>query len=142
MAWVKNWFSNMLPMDKPLIVGDIKFPTVENYYQAMKFGAEDTVRLIAGMNPYAAKKYAATYRKQFELNPKFDRLVVMEEGLRFKFAPGTTWHKKLMDTGNEEIVEWNNWHDLYWGKDVVTKEGENHLGRILMKLRAEFREVI
>lgn len=64
----------------------------------------------------------------------------MEYALRRKFARGTTWHKKLMDTGTEEIVENNNWGDQFWGFDVVENKGENHLGKILMHIRQEFTE--
>jgi predicted NAD-dependent protein-ADP-ribosyltransferase YbiA (DUF1768 family) len=64
----------------------------------------------------------------------------MYEGLKLKFAPDTQWYTKLMSTGDEEIVEWNNWNDKYWGKDIRTKQGENHLGLLLMKLRSELRE--
>ncbi len=137
MPYIKNWFSNMLPMDTPYIVGDMQFKTVENYYQAMKFGDEETVRRISNMDPYEAKRYAAKYRGQLHLNDQFDRLMVMETALRHKFAKGTSWHKKLMETEGE-IVEWNNWHDQYWGKtgDGV---GENHLGKLLMKIRDSYK---
>lgn len=68
---------------------------------------------------------------------------VMEQALRHKFAPGTTWHEKLMATGNEEIVEWNNWGDLVWGATERLPDdrlnGENRLGKLLMKPRQEFR---
>lgn len=64
----------------------------------------------------------------------------METALRHKFAPGTNWHARLMDTGDEEIVEWNNWGDRYWGRDVSDGGGENHLGRLLIKLRDEWRK--
>lgn len=39
-----------------------------------------------------------------------------------------------------EIVEFNNWHDNYWGDCTCLqcfRKGENHLGRILMELRDE-----
>ena len=57
------------------------------------------------------------------------------EALRIKFAPGTIWYARLeMEEG--EIVEWNNWGDKIWGK-TLNGEGENHLGKILMKIRDE-----
>lgn len=34
-----------------------------------------------------------------------------------------------------EIVEENSWRDTYWG--VCKGVGENHLGKILMKIRDE-----
>jgi len=36
------------------------------------------------------------------------------------------------------LVEGNSWNDVWWG--VCEGEGENHLGRILMDIRAEIIE--
>lgn len=33
--------------------------------------------------------------------------------------------QKLLATGNEELVEGNNWGDTFWG--MVNEVGENHL---------------
>ena len=63
----------------------------------------------------------------------------METALRYKFAPGTSWHAQLMATGQEEMVEWNTWGDRYWGREVRDGRRENHLGQLLMKLRDEWR---
>ena len=62
---------------------------------------------------------------------------IMEEVVREKFIQNPDLLKKLIDTGDMELVEGNCWHDKYWGVDVVSGEGENHLGIILMKLREE-----
>lgn len=62
---------------------------------------------------------------------------IMEEVVREKFIQNPDLLKKLIDTGDMELVEGNRWHDKYWGVDVVSGEGENHLGIILMKLREE-----
>jgi predicted NAD-dependent protein-ADP-ribosyltransferase YbiA (DUF1768 family) len=43
-----------------------------------------------------------------------------------------------MATGSEEIIEWNNWGDRIWGK-TYDGVGENHLGKILMKIREEHK---
>lgn len=42
-----------------------------------------------------------------------------------------TWHRKWT------VFEGNYWHDVFWGIDLKTREGENHLGIILMELRKE-----
>ena len=36
MAWIRNWFSNMLNMDHPYIEDGISYRTSEHYYQAQK----------------------------------------------------------------------------------------------------------
>lgn len=138
--WIKNWFSNMLPFDRPLRHQRVEYKTPENFYQAMKTPKDDieTRRKIAAMGPFAAKNY---WRRR---KPRPDwteiKLNVMEFALRHKFAPGTSWHERLMAIGDEEIIEWNNWGDRFWGRDVRDGQGENHLGRLLMKLRDEWRD--
>jgi len=62
---------------------------------------------------------------------------IMEEVVREKFIQNPGLLKKLIDTGDMELVEGNRWHDKYWGVDAVSGEGENHLGIILMKIREE-----
>jgi predicted NAD-dependent protein-ADP-ribosyltransferase YbiA (DUF1768 family) len=42
-------------------------------------------------------------------------------------------------TEDWEITEWNNWSDTFWGKSLRTEEGENHLGKIIMKQREKLR---
>jgi len=62
---------------------------------------------------------------------------IMEEIVREKFRQNPELLRKLMDTGDAELEEGNTWHDTYWGVDMKTGKGENHLGIILMKIRAE-----
>lgn len=138
MEWIKNWFSNMLPFDEPLVYEGIKYRTVENFYQAMKFYHLDDRQFVANLNPYAAKKFAKGKAPDFWKDVK---LGIMLRALRHKFAQGTSWHKKLMATGDEPIIEWNNWNDLYWGVDVQSSRGYNHLGKLLMKIREEHRDL-
>ena len=54
-------------------------------------------------------------------------------GLRAKFADEQL-RALLLSTGDARLVE-NNKHDSYWG--IGDGHGANHLGRLLMKLRAE-----
>lgn len=137
MAWIKNWFSNMLPLDKPYEYQGVEYFTAENFYQAMKYTDVDTRRWIASLNPYKAKKIAKGEAPFFWSEVK---LGVMGHILRVKFARGTSWYDKLIATGDEEIVEWNNWGDTYWGRDINTGLGKNHLGRLLMKIRDEHKK--
>ena len=58
---------------------------------------------------------------------------IMEEVVRAKFSQNPELLRRLIDTGDMELVEGNSWHDTYWGVDQETGEGENHLGIILMK---------
>ncbi len=57
------------------------------------------------------------------------------------------WHRskeflqsfKLLATGARKLVEGNTWKNVFWGVDLRTGEGENHLGQILMQVREELK---
>jgi hypothetical protein len=70
----------------------------------------------------------------------------MRKILELKFAPGTSCHEKLMATGKEQLVEYNNWGDGEWGAVVknlpdgtVHISGQNRLGNLLMEIRERHR---
>ena len=134
--WIENWFSNFLPNDKPFIYKGMTFYTVENFFQAMKTLDIEERKLIAAATPSKAKRLGRKVKLREDWEEK--KLQVMEYALRIKFAPGTSWYTKLMATGNEEIVELNNWNDVYWGS-TLDGRGENHLGKLLIKLREEYK---
>lgn len=136
-----NWFSNMRRMDEPLRYQGINFWTTEAFYQAMKI-RKTNVELrqeFALKSPFKAKIDIRKVDKSL-LEDNYDdpekKIVVMEYALRHKFARETSWGQKLL-AYNKEIIEWNNWGDVFWGKNIFTGEGENHLGRILMKIKEE-----
>jgi O-acetyl-ADP-ribose deacetylase (regulator of RNase III) len=64
---------------------------------------------------------------------------LMLEIQRYRFQPGTSWANELVDTGRMEIVEFNNWNDRTWGRDIRSGEGRNLLGTIIMTVREELR---
>jgi ribA/ribD-fused uncharacterized protein len=63
------------------------------------------------------------------------KLQVMEKLLVQKFAHADL-KEKLLETGDCLLVEGNNWSDVFWGVDR-RKGGQNHLGKLLMKIRDE-----
>ena len=65
------------------------------------------------------------------------KLRIMEEVVRAKFLQHPDLANKLIDTGDEELIEGNCWNDRFWGVDIRTGIGENNLGKILMKVRSE-----
>ena len=77
--------------------------------------------------------------KKVQLRRDWERVKdeIMMEIVRAKFSQNPDLLKKLIGTGDMELVEGNAWHDTYWGVDAATGEGENHLGIILMCVRAE-----
>ena len=64
---------------------------------------------------------------------------IMEEVVRAKFTQNPDLAQMLLDTGDVPITEGNTWHDTFWGVDTRTGQGENHFGKILMKVRDELK---
>lgn len=134
-------FSNFHPC--PVTYEGILFPSVETAFQAAKTLDMTERKKIAGMYPGAAKKYGRT----LALRPDWEQVkqTVMLDLLKQKFAPGTQNAAILLATGDALIEEGNWWHDNYWGicrcNRCRDKIHENHLGRLLMQLRRELKEV-
>lgn len=109
------------------------YPSVEHAYQAAKTNDLHWRRKIqAAPSPQAAKRMGrlAPVREDWE----DAKLGVMEMLLRQKFA--TPYYKiLLMQTDDRELIEDNWWGDKFWG--VCNGVGENHLGKLLMKIRAD-----
>ena len=65
---------------------------------------------------------------------------VMLEILRSKFSQPDMM-RKLLETGQEKLVEGNTWHDNYWGvcrcERCAGQKGQNKLGKLLERLRNE-----
>ena len=64
---------------------------------------------------------------------KFD---VMRSCLFYKFNQ-EPFKTRLINTGNQNIVEGNSHGDKVWGVDLLDAPnlGENHLGRMIMEIR-------
>jgi predicted NAD-dependent protein-ADP-ribosyltransferase YbiA (DUF1768 family) len=59
----------------------------------------------------------------------------MRELVGTKFRDNFILRRQLILTGNEQLIEGNNWGDTFWGVDLRTGKGDNHLGKILMQIR-------
>jgi len=127
------FLSNFHP--SPVAFEGDTYPTVEHAFQAAKsLDPEVRRRIGSAPTPAAAKARG----KRCELRPDWERvkLGVMEACLRAKFADPAL-RARLLATGDEELVEENRWNDRYWG--TCRGKGQNHLGKLLMKIRGEIR---
>ncbi len=128
-----RWLSNFWLV--PVMFEGHQYRSVEHAYVAAKTtdpAIREQVRLIE--TPGAAKRFG----RKIELRPDWEtvKLGVMEIMLRSKFRQERL-RLLLLSTGDAELVEGNTWGDTFWG--VCDGVGENHLGKLLMKLRAEYR---
>lgn len=109
------------------------YATVEHAFQATKTrDPKEREWIRSALTPGVAKRRGrkVTMRDDWETF----RLEAMEGLLRRKFTHPHL-RKMLVDTGDAWIIEGNHWGDRFWG--VCGGEGENHLGKLLMKIRAE-----
>jgi ribA/ribD-fused uncharacterized protein len=129
----------------------ITYPTVEHYYVALKvtsmqyldgkyYTAPDFRELISVI-PSAGdvKKIGKRVKVRSDWDEK--KLEFMEWGVREKFKDNKL-ADMLLSTGELPLIEGNNWHDVFWGQCSCTKcnGGQNHLGKILMKVRDELKK--
>ena len=108
------------------------YGSCESAYQGQKVNEPE---LFSRLRPHDSKKTA----RKMKTRDDWDKikLAVMEEIVRAKFTQNHELAQKLTATGDSLIIEENNWHDTFWGVDNKTGEGENNLGKILMKIREE-----
>lgn len=134
--WIKNWFSNMVPF--PIFVGgEWEWPSVENYYQAMKTEDKYVQECIRISTPRQAKHMG---KNIYSIRPNWPQMKegFMKRALEVKFAC-SIWFNPLMATGDDMIIEWNNWGDQYWGA-TLDGVGKNRLGVLLMEIREEYKK--
>ena len=116
-----------------LRIGDMHFISAEHAFQAAKsLNPEDWANISTIETPGGAKRAG----RLLKVRPDWEsiKLDVMEIILREKFSYPELAHK-LNKTGDQELIEGNHWGDTFWG--VCRNQGQNHLGRLLMKIRSE-----
>jgi ribA/ribD-fused uncharacterized protein len=110
--------------------------TSEHAYQAEKFlDSELREQIRNTRSPYDAKMLAQELDDKKREDWREVNLSIMEEIVRAKLNQHPYIQKKLMDTGAKTIIETSPYDDFWgWGPH---KDGQNHLGKIWMKLREE-----
>lgn len=138
-----GFLSNFHPA--PLRWEGMDYPTSEHAFNAGKTLDLGQRRWVAAArSPGEAKKRG----RRVQLRPHWDervRFEVMREVLRAKFTAHPGRVEALLSTGDAELIEGVRWCDVTWGRCYCgrnghTGVGENHLGRLLMELRAQLRE--
>ena len=141
----RNWFSNFYLMDEPMVHSDLgmtlSYPTVEHFFCCMKTeNPEQRIALLDFISPAKIKVEA----RKVKLRPDWHLIKksVMWTALCWKFRNNTSHGVNLMNTEGQ-IVEWNYWHDNYWGhcvcKKCEDKHKQNILGKMLVDIRCTLR---
>jgi hypothetical protein len=112
------------------------YPSVEHAYQAAKSLNEEERRKIRHLPTANQAKQAG---KKIDLRKDWDKvkLQIMEILVREKFSQEPE-RSILLSSKNEELIEGNWWGDKFWGQSPLGN-GQNHLGKLLMKIREEMQ---
>ncbi len=121
---------------------DAWYASVEHAYQAAKTTdpkKRATLQLTGDSALSQTPSYAKRWGRRVALRPDWEdiKFEVMETLLREKFTRHADLADKLLATQKRELIEENTWGDRIWG--VCDGVGENHLGKLLMKIRDEIR---
>lgn len=127
-----RWLSNFEPVD--ILYNGELYPSVEHAYMSAKNDSEEW-KLFC--KTHSASEVKSESRK-IPLKEGWEemKLSVMESLLFQKFN-NKSLADKLKATGYQNIQEGNTWGDEFWGVNLKSKinRGENHLGRLIMKVR-------
>lgn len=133
--FLSNFYNSPLWYDGEL------WPTVEHAFQAAKVDTETAKQILVAKTPGEAKRLG----RRGTMRPDWDttRIKVMRECLQRKFLCNDDLLKRLLATGDEELIEGTTWHDNFWGNCTCPKcaniTGQNMLGKLLMEIRDKAR---
>ena len=122
-------------------IDNIYYKTVEHYYQAMKYeDKEIREKIINAETPKEASNIGRDRNNKRIDNFKKIKDDIMYNGILEKFRQNRDIAFKLIETRNQEIAE-ATVDEYYWGigKD---RTGENHIGKILVKVRDRIKKEI
>lgn len=132
----KTFMSNYEQLQFPIIDEHrFEYWNSEGYYMAQrtnKFSEKQFISEASLKGGQASRNARRIF--QLEMNEE-KRVQYMFEAVRKKFATNTYLAKKLLDTGEDEIIEKNWWNDTLFGVNDKTLKGANILGKQLMTIR-------
>ena len=131
-----DYLSNFYPAC--VQVDGLEYLSSEAAFQAAKCANLQDRLGVQELNSNDSKRLG----RQVPLRRDWEQIKVreMEKIVRAKFTQNPHLAQFLMETGDAELIEGNTWYDTFWGVDLKTGQGENHLGRILMALREDFQQ--
>lgn len=132
--FLSNFYSS------PIVIMGIEFPTAEHAYQSGKSDDLVDARLVAKAGTAGqAKKLGQTLPMRSDWDQH--KTLWMTRVLAEKFRQHPDLAALLAETGDQELIEDNTWHDQIWGNCTCSKHsdtpGDNQLGKLLMKTRNE-----
>lgn len=115
------------------------FQTAEHAYHWAKFyqtAPPLSLDVKRSRSAHEAFKLAEQYKSARRKDWDDVKVGIMREILRAKSAQHEYVLRKLMATGDRELIE-NSWRDNFWGWGE-NRDGKNMLGKLWMEIRNEY----
>lgn len=119
--------------EAPVTYDGLTYESSEAAFQAQKAADKGDRIAFTTVTPSESKKMGRRIPLRRDWEEVKDQ--IMYEICLSKFIQNPELKQKLLATGYEGLVEGNTWNDRYWG--VCDGVGQNMLGKILMRVRAE-----
>lgn len=118
------------------------YKSAEHLYQAVSCrDAADRHKIWSAATPKSAKILGRFVKKRAHWDVL--KIVAMKRVIELKFR-NETLRKKLIETGDKELIHQNYWHDTFWGICACSKHqssGYNMFGKMLMCVRDELKDL-
>lgn len=117
----------------------IDFDTSEHAYHWEKFPGHPGIRagIIEARSAHRAFKIGEEMKSFRRSDWDSVKIEIMGHILRAKVSQHEYVYRKLMETGDRELIE-DSWRDDFWGWGK-NKNGSNMLGKLWMCIRSEFK---
>lgn len=118
-----------------IVYNGCSFTNNEAAFQSQKCPSQ--MKSFENLDPSSAKRKG----RHVALRPDWEnvKIGIMRDIVERKFTQNPQLRVKLLSTENAHLEEGNNWGDKIWG--TVDGVGQNHLGKILMKVREQMRVI-
>ena len=127
----------------PLIVNNVRFPTVDTLYQSTKYSTRADIqrKIVVASNSKESREIADENLRFSRVLWYNDNVKIMRWCLQTKYYCNKNFADYLLPTGDIPLV-YHNEIDIYWGTKYIndTLVGTNGLGRLLMELRAKINK--
>lgn len=129
----------------PLLVNGLRVPSSEHLFCALKYPDQPGVQEEILSHSSANSALLKIRKLGADIKTRSDWKNIEIDAMYYCLRAKLIWNwvafgRLLKETGDREIVEISSRKDQFWG--AVQKSdgfhGENHLGRLLMKLRDEY----
>lgn len=136
IAYLSNYSAHAIEIE------GILYPTVEHAYHSLRYDDQKIQQeIIQARSPFLAWQISQKYKDQQKKDFVENKLQVMEDLLRIKVSQHIDVKQVLSESGNIQIVKHITTGpaaDGFWD-DGVDGLGENHIGKLWMKIREELK---